>query len=184
MKISVDTANSISATSAVNGTEYQIVTVGGTDFTGAAGATRNIPGEIFTATATAPSGGTGTIVATSNSATVAIVGRSSPQANYTGAFTTSGGGSGTISSVSTDASLAKDYWTSLNALTYTDLGMDADEDITTGLALYANPNPRAAWTFMAKHLDNTTEDADGDALATDWDNVRLNWSIYWREREQ
>ena len=183
MKISVDTANAISASAAVNGTEYQIVTVGNTDYTGNVGAARSVPGEIFTATATAPTG-TGTIVATSNSATLAIVGRSSSQSSYAGAFTTSGGGAGTISSVSTDASLAKDYWTSLNALTYTDLGMDADEDITTGLALYANPNPRAAWTFMAKHLDNTTEDADGDALATDWDNVRLNWSIYWREREQ
>lgn len=187
MKIDVDRgtddANVIAATAAVDGTEYQIVTVGNTDYTGNVGAARSVPGEIFTATATAPTG-TGTIVATSNGGTVAIVGRSSAQANYTGAFTTSGGGAGTIASNSTDASLAKDYWTSLNALTYTDLGMDADEDITTGLALYGNPNPRAAWTFMAKHLENTTEDEDGDALTTDWDNVRLNWSIYWRERTQ
>jgi hypothetical protein len=187
MKIDVDRgtndANVIAATAAVNGVEYQIVTVGNTNYTGNVGAARSVPGEIFTATATAPTG-TGTIVATSNGGTVAIVGRSSAQANYTGAFTTSGGGAGTIASNSTDANLAKDYWTSLNALTYTDLGMDADEDITTGLALYANPNPRAAWTLMAKHLENTTEDEDGDALTTDWDNVRLNWSIYWRERTQ
>ena len=97
------------------------------------------PGEIFTATATAPSGGTGTIIATSNAGTVAICGRSAAEASYTGAFTTDGGGSGTIASTATNASLANDYWTSLKALTYTDLGMGADVDITTGLALYASP---------------------------------------------
>jgi hypothetical protein len=188
MKIDVDTgvedANVIAASAASGGVEYQIVTVGGTDYTGAAGASRNVPGEIFTATATAPSGGTGTIVATSFGGTVAICGRSAAEASYTGAFTTDGGGDGTIASTATNASLANDYWTSLNALTYTDLGMGADVDITTGLALYAGPAPRAVWTFMAKHLDNTAEDDDGDALAVDWNNVRLNWSIYWRERTQ
>lgn len=188
MKIDVDTgvedANVIAASAASSGVEYQIVTVGGTEYTGAAGASRNVPGEIFTATATAPSGGTGTIVATSNAGTVAICGRSATEASYTGAFTTDGGGAGTIASTATNASLANDYWTSLNALTYTDFGMGADVDITTGLALYAGPPPRAVWTFMAKHLDNTAEDSDGDALAVDWNNVRLNWSIYWRERTQ
>ena len=188
MKIDVDKgvedANVIAASTASNGVEYQIVTVGGTDYTTAAGASRNVPGEIFTATATAPSGGTGTIVATSNAGTVAICGRSAAEASYSGAFTTDGGGSGTIASTATNASLANDYWTSLKALTYTDLGMGADVDITTGLALYASPPPRAVWTFMAKHLDSNEEDADGDALAVDWNNVRLNWSIYWRERTQ
>jgi len=188
MKIDVDTgvanANVIAASAASNGVEYQIVTVGGTDYTTAAGASRNVPGEIFTATATAPSGGTGTIVATSNGGTVAICGRSAAEASYSGAFTTDGGGSGTIASTATNASLANDYWTSLKALTYTDLGMGADVDITTGLALYASPPPRAVWTFMAKHLDATEEDGDGDGLAVDWNNVRLNWSIYWRERTQ
>lgn len=185
MKIDVDTTtNVIAASAATNNIEYQIVTVGGTDYTGAAGALRNVPGEIFTATATAPSGGTGTIVPTSNGGTVAIVGRSSAQSNYTGAFTTSGGGSGTISSNSTDANLSPDYWTSLNALTYTDLLISVDEDITTGLALYGNPYPRAAWTFMAKWLENGNEDEDGDALETDYGNCRLNWSVYWRERTQ
>lgn len=184
MKISVDPTNAIAATSAVNGIEYQIVTVNGTDYTGNAGASRNVPGEIFTATATPPSGGTGTIVPTSDGGTVAIVGRSSAQIDYLGLFTTDGGGAGTITSNGTDSSLSPDYWTSLNALTFTDLGMDADEDITTGLALYGNPPPRAAWTLMAKLLDNNIEDEDGDYLLTDYDNIRLNWSVYWREREQ
>lgn len=191
MKINVDTANAIAASAAVNGVEYQIVTVGGTDYTGAAGASKNAPGEIFTATATAPSGGSGTIVATSEGGTVAICGRSSAQASYTGAFTTDGGGAGNISAVTTDATIAKDYWTSIKALQYdVDLGLGADVDLSnstgptyTGLALYANPNPRAAWTFMIKHLDDSNEDEDGDAGPV-YENTRNNWNIFWRERTQ
>jgi hypothetical protein len=185
MKIDVDTtSNVVAGTAAVNGVEYQIVTVGGTDYTGAAGAARNVPGEIFTATATAPIGGTGTIVRTTNDGVVSIVGRSSAQINYLGAFTTSGAGAGAVISNGTNPNMKPDYWTSFNALTFTDLGMGADVDITTGLALYANPDPRTSWTFMAKHLDNTTEDEDGDALAVDWGNVRINWATLFRERTQ
>jgi len=200
MKIDVDkgveNANVIAATAAVNGVEYQIVTVGNTDYTGNVGAARSVPGEIFTATATAPTG-TGTIVATSNGGTIAIVGRSSAQANYIGAFTTNDGSSpittlasGTASNPDTNASLAKDYWTSINALSYTDLGMDVAEDLSsstaptyTGLALFGNPNPRAAWTFMIKHLDNPDEDADGDQAPVK-KNSRTNWNIFWREKLQ
>ena len=181
MKIDVDPTNKILATGTSNAVEYQILKLGNTDFT-AIGATRNVVGEIFTATGVGT--GTGEVVATSNIGDVAIVGRSAAQANYTGAFTTLLGGAGNITSATTDDDLKKDYWTSLNALTYTDLGMGADVTIGSGLALYANPNPRAAWTFMARLLDDTTEeDSEGD-IGPDLDNIRLNWSIYWRERTQ
>jgi len=70
------------------------------------------------------------------------------------------------------------------------LGMDADEDLSgstaptyTGLALYGNPNPRAAWTFMIKHLDNPNEDGDGDRAPVK-KNSRTNWNIFWREKLQ
>jgi hypothetical protein len=180
MKIDVDTTNKISAT-ATTTVEYQIVSLGDTDFT-TIGASRNVVGEIFTATGAGA--GTGEVVATSNIGDVAIVGRSAAQANYTGAFTTLLGGAGNITAVTTNSDLKKDYWTSLNALTYTDLGMGADVTIGAGLAIYGSPNPRAAWTFMAKLLDDTTEeDSEGDK-GPDLDNIRLNWSIYWRERTQ
>lgn len=187
MKINVDTAGAINVTAATTA-EYQIVTRGNTDFT-AIGAPDNNPGTIFTATGAGT--GTGTLVRTNTTGTVAICGRSSAQASYTGAFTTDGGGAGNITGVTTDASIAKDYWTSINALTYnTGLGMGADVDLSnstgptyTGLALYGNPNPRAAWTFMIKHLDNATEDEDGDAGPV-YENTRNNWNIFWRERTQ
>jgi len=187
MKIDVDTTGAIAATAATTA-EYQIVTRGTTDFT-AIGAPDNNPGTIFTATGAGR--GTGTVVATSGTAgTVAICGRSSAQADYLGLFTTDGGGAGTITSNGTDAGVAKDYWTSINALSYTDLGMDADEDLSgstaptyTGLALYGNPNPRAAWTFMIKHLDNPNEDDDGDRAPVK-KNSRTNWNIFWREKLQ
>jgi len=80
--------------------------------------------------------------------------------------------------------VAKDYWTSLKALQYdVDLGMDAAEDNSGDLALYANPPPRAAWTYMVKWLENDSEDADGDAGPTE-ENCRSNWNIFWRERQQ
>jgi hypothetical protein len=187
MKINVDTAGAIAVTSAAGATEYQIVTRGNTDFT-AIGAADNNPGTIFTASGAGA--GTGTIVATSGTTgTVAICGRSSAQASYTGAFTTDGGGAGNITGVTTDADIAKDYWTSINALTYdVDLGMGSDVDLSnatgptfTGLALYGNPKVRAAWTFMIKHLENASEDEDGDAGPT-YENTRNNWNIFWRER--
>lgn len=187
LKINVDTAGAIAATAAT-AAEYQIVTRGTTDFT-AMGAPDNNPGTIFTATGAGT--GTGTLVATSGTAgTVAICGRSSAQVDYLGLFTTDGGGAGTITSNGTDADIAKDYWTSINALSYTDLGMDADEDLSgstaptyTGLALFGNPNPRAAWTFMIKHLDTPSEDADGDSAPVK-KNSRTNWNIFWREKLQ
>ena len=189
MKVVCDTAGAIAATAMTGATQYQIVTVGDTDFT-AVGATINQPGEIFTASGAGT--GTGTVVAISGTAgTVAICGRSSAQTDYLGAFTTDGGGAGTIASNGTDASLAKDYWTSINALEYdVDLGMGADVDLSnttgptyTGLALYGNPTVRAAWTFMSKWLDNPNEDEDGDACEVK-PNTRMNWNVFWRERTQ
>jgi hypothetical protein len=194
MKVDVDTSNTsliASSTTMTGATEYQIVSVGNTDYT-ALGATINQPGEIFTASGAAGVGSTGTVIETSgNEGTVAICGRSSAQIDYLGAFTTDGGGAGTITSNGTDAGLAKDYWTSLKALQYdTDLGMGADVDLSnstgptyTGLALYGNPTVRAAWTFMSKWLDNTTEDEDGDASEVK-PNTRMNWNVFWRERQQ
>ena len=189
MKVVCDTAGAIAASAMSGATQYQIVTVGNTDFT-AVGATVNQPGEIFTASGAGT--GTGTAVAIAGTAgTVAICGRSSAQIDYLGLFTTDGGGAGTITSNSTDASLAKDYWTSINALQYdVDLGMGSDVDLSnstgptyTGLALYGNPRVRAAWTFMSKWLDNTTEDEDGDASEVKT-NTRMNWNVFWRERLQ
>lgn len=189
MKVVCATAGAIAATAMSGATKYQIVTVGNTDFT-AVGATINQPGEIFTASGAGT--GTGTVVAISGTAgTVAICGRKNAQIDYLGAFTTDGGGAGTITSNSTDASLAKDYWTSINALEYnTDLGMGADVDLSdtagpnyTGLALYGNPTVRAAWTFMSKWLDDATEDEDGDASEVKT-NTRMNWNVFWRERQQ
>ena len=181
MKIDVDPTNKILATGMSGAVEYQILKLGDTDFT-TYGATRNVVGEIFTASGVGV--GTGEVVATSNIGDVAIVGRSAAQANYTGAFTTLLGGAGNITATTTSSGLKKDYWTSLNALTYTDLGMGADVTIGSGLAIYASPNPRAAWTFMARLLDDTTEEDDEGDKGPDLDNIRLNWSIYWRERTQ
>lgn len=187
MKINVDTAGAIAVTAATTA-EYQIVTKGNTDFT-AIGAPDNNPGTIFTATGAGA--GTGTLVRTNTTGTVAICGRNSAQASYTGAFTTDGGGAGNITGITTDASIAKDYWTSISAVQYdVDLGMGADIDLSnstgpnyTGLALHGNPNPRAAWTFMIKHIENANEDEDGDAGPT-YENTRNNWNIFWRERTQ
>jgi hypothetical protein len=193
LKIDVDTAGAIAAGSTAGATEYQIVTRGTTDFT-AIGAPDNNPGTIFTASGAGA--GTGTVVATSGtSGTVAICGRSSSDISYyngvNNAFTTDGGGAGDITAITTDADIAKDYWTSINALEYdVDLGMGADVDLSnttapayTGLALYGGPHPRAAWTFMIKHRDNTNEDDDGDIGPT-YENSRNNWNIFWRQREQ
>ena len=192
LKINVDTASAIGATSAVNLTEYQIVTRGNTDYT-LIGAVDNNPGTIFTANGAGA--GTGTIVATDTTGTVAICGRSSVNTDYynaaPNAFTTDGGGTGNITAITTDSSLAKDYWTSIKALQYdVDLGLGSDVDLTnstgpafTGLALYGNPNPRAAWTFMIKHLEDNSEDDDGDTGPIH-ENSGTNWNIFWRERTQ
>lgn len=194
MKVSVSGVP-IAANSMVGATDYQIVTVGDSDFT-AQGATVNAPGEIFTSSGAGS--GTGTVVAISgNTGTVAVVGRSLATGDaatasvssldvglVAGNYTTDGGGAGNITSVATDSTIALDFWTSLKALQYdTDLGMDADEDITTGLALYGNPPPRAAWTFMIKWLESPSEDSDGDTGPTE-SNSRVNWNIFWRERTQ
>lgn len=200
MKIDVDGPD-IAATSTVNAVEYQIVKSGTTDFT-VIGANDNFPGTIFTATGAGS--GTGLVRATSgNPGTVAIVGRSDIDTQYYNgvdlAFTTSGGGAGDITAITTNSGLKPDYWTSVKALTYTDLGMNADEDLTggTGLALYASPHPRAAWTFMIKNLNRTSEipsgqagqpavdyeDADGDSAPVKG-NARTSWNIFWRERNQ
>lgn len=187
MKINVDTAGAIAATAA-GAFEYQIVTRGTTDFT-AIGAPDNNPGTIFTASGAGT--GTGTLVRTNTTGTVAICGRSSAQGSYTGAFTTDGGGAGNITGVSTDASIAKDYWTSISALQYNvDLGMGSDVDLSnsvgpayTGLALYGNPNPRPAWTFMIRHIENSIEDEDGD-IGPVYENTTNRWNIFWRERQQ
>jgi len=201
MKVVCATAGAIAATAMSGATKYQIVTVGNTDFT-AVGATINQPGEIFTASGAGT--GTGTVVAISGTTgNVAICGRSSANTNYYNgvnlAFTTDGGGAGNITAITTNSSveglepdeLAKDYWTSINAIEYnTDLGMGADVDLTnttgptyTGLALYGNPTVRATWTFMNKWLDDPIEDEDGDASEVK-PNTRTNWNIFWRERKQ
>lgn len=181
MKIDVTGDGDVLATAATT-VEYQIKTVGTSDFT-LIGATVNAPGEIFTATGVTP--GTGTLKATNgNPGNIAIVGRSHATASYTGAFTTDGGGAGTLSGATTDSGLAKDYWTSLTALSFTDLGINADADLGTGkLALYASPDPRAQWTFMDKHTDESLEDTDGDA-GPKKRNARTTWNIFWRERTQ
>ena len=83
------------------------------------------------------------------------------------------------------STVAKDYWTSLKALQYdVDLGMNAAETVTNGdIALYGNPPPRAAWTFMIKWMENSGEDSDGDS-GPEEENSRSNWNIFWRERVQ
>lgn len=197
LKINVDDTNADSAGAIDGVSEYQIIKRGATDYT-TIGAANNDPGTIFTSTGTLSNGQTGTAVLTSNSGTIAICGRNDSSGGYVGSFTTHADsvgtptlGSGTVSSVATDASLAKDYWTSLNALTYTDLGMDADVDTSsligptyTGLALYGTPPPRAAWTFMIKHLQDENEDEDGDIGPNKDGNNTNNWNIFWRERKQ
>jgi hypothetical protein len=200
MKIDVDGAD-VAAANTVNAVEYQIVKSGTTDFT-AIGANDNFPGTIFTATGVGS--GTGLVRETAGATgTVAIVGRSGIDTlYYNGAneeFTTDGLANGDITAITTNSGLKPDYWTSIKALTYTDLGMNADEDLTggTGLALYASPNPRAAWTFMIRNLNRTSEipngqagqpavdyeDADGDSAPVKG-NARTNWNIFWRERNQ
>jgi hypothetical protein len=201
MKIDVNGAN-IAASSTSNLVEYQIVKSGNSDFT-AIGADDSFPGTIFTADG--PGSGTGLVRATSGAnGTIAIVGRSDADTQYYNganlAFTTTGSGAGDVTAITTDDSLYCDYWTSIKALTYTDLGIDADEDLTpgdgnTGLAFFGSPQPRAAWTFMIKNLNRTStidtagqpavdyEDADGDSAPVK-ENARSNWNIFWRERSQ
>lgn len=195
MKVDV-TGTTIPATQMVGGTKYQVVTVGDTDYT-RVGAVINAPGEIFEATGQAI-GGLGTVVEIAgNPGTIVICGRGLETAAAAtakvsaldvgltaGTFTTDGGGAGNVTGSGT-STVAKDYWTSLKALQFdADLGMDVAENLgTDALALYGAPPPRAAWTFMAKWLENDTEDADGDVGPTE-ENSITNWNIFWRERLQ
>ena len=62
---------------------------------------------------------------------------------------------GTSTSACVDNTSRNDYWTSVNALSAADIGVDTGQTITSGLVLAGTSPPRAAWTFMAVNLTNT-----------------------------
>jgi hypothetical protein len=184
MKVDVS-GTAIAATEMLGGVRYQIATVVNTDYK-SVGATINAPGEIFTALGSLTTGSGTVIPVSGNPGNVTICGRGLATADA--AVATQGSnveiGNANITGCAT-STVAKDYWTSLKALQYdVDLGMNAAETVTNGdIALYGNPPPRAAWTFMIKWLDNSGEDGDGDA-GPEEENTRSNWNIFWRERTQ
>jgi hypothetical protein len=95
--------------------------------------------------------------------------------------TTGGVGVGNITQITTDTSV-KDYYTSLNALTETDLGMSSTNTLTDpDMAFYGNPPPRSAWTFMARNVTNTVADSDGDSGPA-LGNADIRMDVVWRER--
>ena len=201
MKVDVS-GTAIPATEMVGGVKYQIATISNTDYK-SVGATINAPGEIFTATASLNTGGGTVIPVSGNPGTVVICGRGLATADAANATVSSldvGLASGNFITVATQggnveiananitgsatSTVAKDYWTSLKALQFdVDLGMNAAEDVAGNVALYGNPPPRAAWTYMIKWLENSGEDSDGDA-GPEEENCRSNWNIFWRERTQ
>ena len=202
MKVDV-TGTAIPATTMTSGIRYQIATVVNTDYK-SVGAIINAPGEIFTASASLNTGNGTVIPVSGNPGTVTICGRglaTADAANATVSALDDGLTSGNFITVATQggnveiananitgsgtSTVAKDYWTSLKALQYdVDLGMNAAETVTNGdIALYGNPPPRAAWTFMIKWMENSGEDSDGDS-GPEEENSRSNWNIFWRERVQ
>ena len=150
-------------------------------------------GDTLTMTSGSQNGATGIVAKIVGTTEIWIIARdeggpgsSSIDVGTTGNFdtTTGGAGVGNVSVVALDTGVTRDYWTSLLALKSSDLGFTVDEILTSpNLALYGNPPPRQAWTFMARNLTNTVPDDDGDAGPA-LNNVNVRTTVVWRERTQ
>lgn len=151
-------------------------------------------GDSFAVTSGAASGATATVLAIEG-LDLWICGRSSTALDVgvtSGAVDTLSGGTSvgnitgiTKNTIDPDSDTLLDYWTSLNALSETDLALT-----TTGvfndpdLALFGTNPPRQAWTFMTRNVtdDDPTNDADGDVGPTLNGNAELRTTLIWKER--
>ena len=107
------------------------------------------------------------------------------EALTTGTWTTPSG-SGTFTTITLHTGWQKDYYTSLKALTESDVGIgtiNLSNPTDIGIVLYGNNPPRQAWTIMIRWLNSATADADGD-FGPPMTNANVKFNLFWRERNQ